>query len=219
MSLVDWGMLKSFVGWGKLKRFRAVPLMGVTMESVHLDVPSTLRDRRFLALLAIALLVTYALPFPIINDVLQDYSRLKGVMERMAKENDATVCHRVLSTNPDFFSSHGMRCDEEYYRPNESTVTTGDLIVYEDTYREYLRAREALKRDLPALVLLVIFAFLAMLGFGYAMIDFAVGVSTGDEKGVKDTLLSGLRAVPTLAVSEFLVSPYCYWSWHSWRFQ
>ena len=175
------------------------------MEPIHLDVSSTLRDRRFLALLAIALLVTYVLPFPFVSSSIQDYSRLKDVTERMAKENDAIVCHNVLDTNPDFFSSHGMECDEKYYRPNESTVTVDGLRVYEDTYLEYLKAREALKRDLPPLVLFVIFVFLATLGFGYAMIDLAVGLSTGNEKGLKDSLISGLRAVPALAISAFLV--------------
>lgn len=175
------------------------------MEPIHLDVSSTLRDRRFLALLAIALLVTYVLPFPFVSSSIQDYSRLKDVTERMAKENDAIVCHNVLNTDPDFFSSHGMECDEKYYRPNESTVTVDGLRVYEDTYLEYLKAREALKRDLPPLMLLGIFTFLLMLGFGYAMIYFAVGLSNGNGKGLKDTLISGFRAVPALALSEILV--------------
>lgn len=113
------------------------------MEPIHLDVSSTLRDRRFLALLAIALLVTYVLPFPFVSSSIQDYSRLKDVTERMAKENDAIVCHNVLDTNPDFFSSHGMECDEKYYRPNESIVAVDGLRVYEDTYLEYIKAREA----------------------------------------------------------------------------
>ncbi|ASA77191.1 hypothetical protein [Thermococcus sp. 5-4] len=175
------------------------------METVDLNVSATLRNRKFLALLAIALLVTYALPFPLINGPLHDYSRLKRIMERMTKENDAIVCHNVLDTNPDFFGSHGMKCDDEYYRPNESTVTVGDLIVYEDTYNEYLRAREDLKRGLPVFIFFAIFVFLAMLGFGYAMVDFAVGLSAGTERRLQDSLTSGLRAIPALAASEILV--------------
>ncbi|NJE60786.1 hypothetical protein [Thermococcus sp. 21S7] len=175
------------------------------METVSLDVSATLRNRKFFALLLLALLVTYALPFPLINGPLQTYSRLREITERMTKENDAIVCHRVLDTNPDFFESHGMKCDDEYYRPNESTVTAGDLIVYEDTYNEYLRTREDLKRGLPAFILFAIFVFLVTLGFGYSMVDFAVGLSAGTERRLRDSLTSGLRAIPALAASEILV--------------
>ena len=175
------------------------------MGTVDLDVESTLKNRKFLSLLLLALLVTYLIPFPLISGALQDYSHLKAIHERMVKENDAIVCHNVLDTNPDFFSSNGMKCDDTYYRPNESTVSSGDLLVYEDTYNEYLRAEEALKSDIPDFGAFVLIAFLSTLLFSYAMVDFAVGLSEGLEKNPLECIVSSLRALPYLVAAEILV--------------
>ncbi|WP_258084704.1 hypothetical protein [Thermococcus thermotolerans] len=166
---------------------------------------TTLKNRKFLALLLTALLVTYVLPFPLINGFLQDYSRLKQIRERMLRENEAIVCHNVFDVNPDFFGSHGMECNDEYYRPDERTATVDGLTVYQDTYYEYLKAKRNLQRELRAFVLFVIFAFLTLLGFSYAMVDLAVGLSEGNEKRPLESILSGLRSIPALVASEILV--------------
>ncbi|WP_157628428.1 hypothetical protein [Thermococcus thioreducens] len=149
--------------------------------------------------------MTYALPFPLINGFLQDYSRLKHIRERMLRENEAIVCHNVFNADPDFFGSHGMKCDEDYYRPNEQTVNVDGLSVYEDTYYEYLEAKKNLREELPTFVIFVIFEFLSFLWFSYAMVDFAVELPRENEKRISDSILSGLRSLPALVTSEILV--------------
>ena len=172
------------------------------MGTVDLDVVSTLKNRKFLGLLLLALLVTYVIPFPLISGALQDYSHLKAIHERMAKENDAIVCHRVLESSPDLFSSNGMKCDDTHYRPHESTVSFGDLLVYEGTYNEYLRAEEALKSDIPNFVVFVLIVFLSTVLFSYAMVDFAVSLSRGIEKSPLDCIVLALRDLPYLLAAE-----------------
>ncbi|WP_297091921.1 hypothetical protein [Thermococcus sp.] len=175
------------------------------MKTVSLNVSATLRNRKFISLLFVALLVTYVFPFPFISGFLQDYSRLKEIRERMAQENDAIVCHNVFDVNPEFFGSHGMRCNDNYYRPDERTVTVDGLSVYRDTHHEYLDAKKNLRRELPPFVVFVVFVFLALLWFSYAMVDFAVELSEGNERRPFESMLSGLRSIPALVASEILV--------------
>ncbi|ASJ04278.1 hypothetical protein [Thermococcus barossii] len=175
------------------------------MGTGGVDVFETLRSRKFLALLAIALLVTYVLPFPFIHGFLRDYSRVREIRERMVKEDEAITCHDVFDADPSFFGSHGMKCSDEYYRPGERTVTVDGFWVYEDTYHEYLRAKRNLREELPAFVIFVIFAFLSFLGFSYAMVDLAVGLAGENGRRLKEVLLSGLRAIPALVAAEILV--------------
>lgn len=175
------------------------------MNAVELNLSAILKNRKFLTLFFIALLVTDVLPFPLINGFLQDYSKVREIREQMARENDAIVCHRVLNTDPDFFGSHGMKCNEEYYRPNEKTVGVDGLVVYEDTYWKYLKAKKDLRGKLPDLAVFVILGFISLLWFSYALIDFMVGLARGNEKGLLEPIISGLHSLPALVGSEILV--------------
>ncbi|NJE42446.1 hypothetical protein [Thermococcus sp. GR6] len=174
------------------------------METYNFNVNGTLKNRKFIALMVIAILVTYAIPFPFISGFLDDYSRLKDVERQMGKENEAIVCHEVYDVDPDFFGEHGFTCNDEYYRPGEPTTSCCGMHVYRDTYGEYLQVKESLREELPGFVAFVIFAFLAVIVFSYALIDLAVRIGRGelDKLGIKDSVLKGLHALPGLVVSE-----------------
>ncbi|WP_204247195.1 hypothetical protein [Thermococcus celer] len=175
------------------------------MDTVEVNLVDTLRNQKFISLLLLALLVTYVLPFPFMTNFFHDYSRVKELRDDMIKEHNAIVCHRVLETDPDFFSSQGMKCNDKYYRPDEETVSTGELLVYADTYGKYLEAKRELRRDLPGLKVFAILVFLLSLWFGYSLIDLTVKVSSGYEGGLLGPLLAGLHSLPALVASEALV--------------
>lgn len=175
------------------------------METHKVELERTLRSKKLLGLLMIAVLITYAVPFPLITGFLEDYGKIKELQRQMEKENDAITCHAVYSSNPDFFGSHGMRCDDTYYRPNESTVSCCGMSVYRDTYQEYLRAREGLGKELPKFVLFVVWAFLSLTAFSYALVDTVVSLSEEKERSIRESILAGIRALPGLVASEIIV--------------
>ncbi|KUH32811.1 hypothetical protein APY94_08480 [Thermococcus celericrescens] len=100
------------------------------METHSIEIDKTLRSKKFVGLLIAALLVTYALPFPLMSGFMESYGRVKEILRLMKKENEAINCHAVFNFNPDFFGEHGMKCDETYYRPNETTVSCCGMQVY-----------------------------------------------------------------------------------------
>ncbi|ASJ08870.1 hypothetical protein A3L11_06385 [Thermococcus siculi] len=174
------------------------------METRGIEVERTLKDRKFLGLLVIVLLITYALPFPLISGFLEDYEKTREILKQMEQENDAITCHQVYSVNPEFFGSHGMDCDNTYYRPNETTVSCCGMSVYRDTYWEYIRAKDSLRRELPRFIAFVIWVIMSILAFSYALVDAAVK-SQEESFSLKESVLSGFRALPALIASEFIV--------------
>lgn len=175
------------------------------METHKVELGRTLRSKKLLGLLMIAVLITYAVPFPFITGFLEDYGKVKELQRQMGKENDAITCHMVYSSNPDFFGSHGMRCDDTYYRPNETTVECCGMSVYRDTYQEYLRARDSLGRELPKFVLFVVWVFLSLTAFSYALVDTAVSIYGEKERSLRESILAGIRSLPALIASEIIV--------------
>ncbi|ASJ06802.1 hypothetical protein [Thermococcus pacificus] len=175
------------------------------METHEVELGQTLRSKKLLALLLISVLLTYAVPFPFIAGFLEDYGKIKEIKKQMEEENEAIVCHTVYDTDPEFFGSQGMECSDENYRPNESTVSCCGMSVYRDTYQEYLRAREDLGKELPKFVLFVVWVFLSLLAFSYALVEGAVSITNGGEVSLKRSILSGFRALPALVASEFVM--------------
>lgn len=175
------------------------------METLEIKLKRTLRNKKLLGVLLIAVFVTYAVPFPLIRGVFEDYGKVKELQRQMKKENDAIVCHEVYSTNPGFFGEHGMKCNDEYYKPNETTVGCCGMLVYRDTYADYLRVMEDLRKGLPVFLLFVIWVVISLLAFSYALVDTAVATSKGEERSIGGSILSGIRALPALVVSEFVV--------------
>ena len=175
------------------------------MGTHQIGLERTLRSKKLLSLLIIAALITYALPFPFISGFLEDYGKIKELQRQMEREDNAIACHAVYSSNPDFFGSHGMGCDDTYYRPNESTVSCCGMRIYRDTYREYLLARESLKKELPKFILFLVWVFLSLTAFSYAMVDTAVSLSLEMKRSLGESIFAGIRALPALIVSEIIV--------------
>ncbi|NJE06389.1 hypothetical protein E3E36_09580 [Thermococcus sp. M36] len=175
------------------------------MGALETEIGRTLINKKFLGALLIAVLLTYGLPFPFIKGFLGDYGKIKEIRKQMEKENEAIVCHRVYDTDPEFFSSHGMKCNDEYYRPNGTTVGCCGMSVYRDTYWQYLRVKGDLRKELPKFLLFVVWAFLSLLTFSYALINIAAGLSEGREVSIRKSILSGFRALPALVASEFIM--------------
>ncbi|QDA31045.1 hypothetical protein FH039_04730 [Thermococcus indicus] len=173
------------------------------METPSIEVDKTLRSKKFVGLLIVALLVTYALPFPLMSGFMESYGRVKEILRLMEKENDAITCHSVFNSNPDFFGSHGMKCDDTYYRPSEPTVSCCGMSVYRDTYWEYLRASSEMREKLPLMVIFAVWAFLTNLSFGYALVDAAVELAR-EEKRALESIKAGLKALPALVAAELL---------------
>jgi hypothetical protein len=174
------------------------------METYGVEVGRTLKDRKFLGLLTIALLVTYILPAPLITGFLEGYERIHDILKQMERENDAITCHQVYNANPEFFGSHGMKCDEAYYRPNGTTVSCCGMSVYRETYWEYIRTKDELKRELPKFAIFVVWVVLTLLAFSYALVDTAVKSQEGNVS-LKKSIVSGFRTLPHLIAAEFIL--------------
>ncbi|CAD5243868.1 hypothetical protein [Thermococcus camini] len=174
------------------------------MRTLYIEANKTLRSKKFMGLLITALLITYALPFPLVSEFMESYGRVKEILRLMEKENDAITCHSVFNSNPEFFGSHGMRCDETYYRPNETTVSCCGMSVYRDTYWEYLHASSEMREKIPLMVIFSVWAFLAQLAFSYALVDAAVELAREGEKRTLESIAAGLKALPALIAAEVL---------------
>ncbi|AEK72596.1 transmembrane efflux pump [Thermococcus sp. 4557] len=174
------------------------------MGTPSIEFDKTLRSKKFMSLLIAALLVTYALPFPLVSGFMESYGMVKEILRLMEKENDAINCHAVFNFDPDFFGGHGMKCDETYYRPNETTVSCCGMQVYRDTYWEYLRASSEMREKLPLMVVFAVWVFLTNLTFSYALVDAAVGLTGDGEKRIIESIKAGLKALPALVAAEIL---------------
>ncbi|ASJ02740.1 hypothetical protein A3L09_05470 [Thermococcus profundus] len=173
------------------------------METPRIDIGRTIRDKKFLSLIFIAVLLTSILPFPLLIDFTRDYSKMHELMDRMVKEDDAIACHRTLDIIPNT-RNLTLKCDDEYYHPDERITECCGLSVYQSTYQEYRRVVDRVKRDLPKTIVASIWILLSVLFSYYALIDAAVSISQKKEVSIGEIIRSSLRAFPALIASEVL---------------
>jgi hypothetical protein len=168
-----------------------------------IDTGRTIRDKKFMGIVFIAVLLISVLPFPLLMDFTRDYSKVHELMDRMTKENDAITCHRTLDMIQNT-QNIALKCNEEYYQPNGRITECCGLSVYQSTYQEYRRTVEQVKRDLPKTIIASIWILVSVLFSYYALIDAAVSISKEKEISVGEVIKSSLSALPGLIASEVL---------------
>ncbi len=168
-------------------------------------IDKTFRSWKFWAFLMLAVMMTYVLFFPFFAPLIRDYSELNTLKEKMFEENDAIICYRIYSMDPEIFEKVNTSCPGKYYRPGTPTMEYGGLTVYSDTYQEFLRIRERTMEDIHRAIPFLLIVALVSIYFNYVLVGVAYRSANGEQVIIKNELVRGINSLPSLLVAELMV--------------